>query len=80
MAVTLEQLDDFHRFASEMLSNGGRELSWGDLILLWQDSLKQDQVNAGIRKGIEEMNAGLGRPLDEFMDEFRQKHNIPPDA
>ena len=80
MAVTQEQLDEFHRFASEKLSNGGGELSWPELLRLWQACREREEVNAAIRQGIEEMDAGLGRPLDEFMDEFRSKHNIPPDA
>lgn len=32
---------------------------------------------AGISRGLREMEAGKGRPVDEFFEEFRKKHNIP---
>jgi Arc/MetJ-type ribon-helix-helix transcriptional regulator len=36
-------------------------------------------VVEGIRRGLDEMKRGLGRPFEEFDQEFRTKHNIPRD-
>jgi putative addiction module CopG family antidote len=42
---------------------------------------RQDQNVAAIREAIMEMEAGdRGRPFDEFVNEFRVRHNIPKDA
>ena len=37
-------------------------------------------VIEGIRRGLADMEAGRGRPFEEFDAEFRAKHNIPRDA
>jgi len=38
-----------------------------------------DQVDAieGIRRGLEQMSRGEGRPAAEVFAEFREKHNLP---
>lgn len=36
MPITHEQLDSFHRFATEKLHNGGSDLSWPELFDLWR--------------------------------------------
>ena|SRR5690242_20082058 len=32
----------------------------------------------GIRRGLEDMKAGRGRPAEEVLEEIRQKYHIPP--
>jgi prevent-host-death family protein len=34
-------------------------------------------VHEGIRQGLEEARRGKGRPIGEFLAEFRAKHGIP---
>jgi hypothetical protein len=84
MAVTQEQLDEFHRFASKKLSNGGGELSWEQLIGLWQlenpTAQERAEVNAAIREGLADVEAGRVQPFEEFEAEMREEFNIPPDA
>lgn len=42
---------------------------------------RQDQDVAAVNEAIEEMEAGdRGKPFDEFVREFRAKHNISQDA
>lgn len=80
MSVTKEQLDSFHRFASEKLDNGGPDVSWQELFLLWQleDPMDEEraEVNAIIRQGDEDIAAGRGRPADDVNDELRRKYNL----
>jgi len=44
------------------------------------DALDRAEAIEGIRRGLEQMEAGLGRPAEEFFEEMRQKYNIPRDA
>jgi len=44
------------------------------------DALDRAEAIAGIRRGLEQMEAGQGRPAKEFFKETREKHNIPRDA
>lgn len=41
------------------------------------DALDRAEAIEGIRRGLEQMEAGLGRPLEEFDAYMRQKYNIP---
>ena len=36
-----------------------------------------EQTVEGIRRGLESVNRGEGRPAKKFFDEMRQKHGIP---
>ncbi len=78
MSVTKEQLDSFHRFASERLDNG--DVSWQELFQLWQLENPTDEeraeVNAIIRQGDEDIAAGRGRPADEVNNELRRKYDL----
>ncbi|MBX3411647.1 MAG: hypothetical protein KF708_02925 [Pirellulales bacterium] len=38
------------------------------------------EVLAGVRRGLDEMKQGLGRPFEQFDTEFRAKHKLPRDA
>ena len=80
MSATLQELDNFHRFAADQLRHEGPALSLEELLARWRSARERTEANAGIIQGLEEMNAGLGRPLDEFMTEFRAEHQISPDA
>ena len=42
---------------------------------------RQDEDVAALKEAIADMEAGdRGRSFDEFVDDFRKKHNIPQDA
>ena len=41
------------------------------------DAIDRAEAIEGIRRGLEQMEAGLGRPAEEFFAELRQKYNIP---
>ena len=73
VSVTQQQFDDFRRFASEKLANGGADLTWDELFIWWQSSRERDSVNAAIRQGLAEFDAGRYQPADEAMEEIRQE-------
>lgn len=77
MAVTQQDIDAFHRFASQRVSNGGSKVSFDELVLEWESVRDRDDINAAIREGLADIEAGRHRPADEVMRELRQKHNIP---
>ena len=70
MPVTTEELAGFTQFALERVNNGGVE-SLEECLLLWRE---RAEVNAAIRRGLAEADAGLGRPLRDFIAEFRERH------
>ena len=79
MFVTQQELDAFHRFASARLGNGGSEQTWDDLLVQWESNRDRDDINAAIRRGLEDVEAGRHRPAEEVIEELRQKHKIPPE-
>ncbi len=84
MPMTQEHLDSFHRFASDRLDNGDSELTMPELLKLWAlenpSNRERAEVAEIIRQGDADIEAGNYRTLDEFMDEFRAKNDIPQDA
>lgn len=81
MPVAKEEIDRFHRFVDETADNGGADLSLEELLrLCGAEQRERDQANEGIRRGLQELEAGLGRPLDEFAAEFRKRNSIPSET
>jgi predicted transcriptional regulator len=78
MAVTQDDLQSFNEFASEKLKNGDAG-SLEELVQQWRVDREREEVNAAIQRGIADVDAGRTRPLEEFWDEFSQKHNISAD-
>ena len=75
MLVTPEQLDQFHRFASERLENAETELTLDDLVAQWRD--EREATNAALGEAFAQLDAGLEQPLDEAMEEIRQRLGLP---
>ena len=75
MPVTIQELDSFRQFASEKLGNGGAD-SMRQLVEQWEAARERSDVNAIIALGVEEMNAGGGRPARDVMEELSQKYNL----
>jgi hypothetical protein len=70
MPVTREELDSFHSYAAAKISNGGAELSWGDLFELWRmenpTEAERAEMREIVRKGFEDIDAGRFMAADEF--------------
>jgi len=73
MSDTQQLLKEFHQFALGRLSQGKNELELDDLMLQWYDSKESDEINATIRQGLVDMNAGLGKTADVVSIEMKKK-------
>lgn len=79
--ATITELESFQQFISEQLRNGVASLSPEECLRLWRARQEERAgANAGIRRGLAELEAGLGRPLDEFASEFRRRNGIRDEA
>ncbi len=77
MAVNQDELDRFHRFATERIGDEGADSIY-ELLSEWEtESLTDDQLQRNaqaIQKAIDDMDAGdSGRPARELIAEFRNK-------
>jgi len=76
MAVTTAELEDFHRFSTEQLAKVDRDLSWDELMIRWESRKNRESVNAAIREGIADIEAGRYEPLDEALKSIRDEFGI----
>jgi hypothetical protein len=82
VSAVLNELDSFHRFLGDQLTNGGSALTPGECLDLWraQHPLDED-LSAGIRaiqEALEDMEAGdVGQPLEQFLAKFRSNRKLP---
>ena len=74
-------LEDVLRARAERENRDPSEVA-ADIIqdALAADSAYDEQVIDGIRRSLESANVGRVRPVNQFMDEMRQKHGIPEDV
>jgi len=72
MAVTIEDLHNFHLFAGEKLAAGAVQ-SFQDLVDEWNSRHTRQQSVANIRESIAQYDAGEGVSADEAFDEVRTK-------
>ena len=59
--------------AEEVIAAGVR-------LLRQQEEAAEAQVLEGIRQGLDDMNAGRGRPAEAVFAQIRREFNLPPDA
>ena len=76
MTVTQKELDAFYRFASDRLRSEGQPLSLDDLLIEWESRRDREEVNAAIREGLADVEAGRHRPAAEVMEELGKKHGL----
>jgi len=78
------ELESFHRFVGQRLSEG-KIVSPEEALELWLDENPVDddfkESVAAIQEALDEMDAGVpGIPLEEFDRRFRERHNLPPSS
>jgi ABC-type transporter Mla MlaB component len=76
MVVTAKQLEAFHRFGAEQLAQTDGELSWDELLILWESRNNRASANDAIREGIADVDAGRFQPVDEALESVRQEFGI----
>jgi hypothetical protein len=81
MSVSLDQLDDFHRFAQQRLQAEGAE-SLEELCDLWRiehpSADEAAEIDEAIQQGLADIEAGRYRPAEQVMAELRAKYGLPP--
>ena len=80
--ATQEQIDSFHRFATEQLRNDGRNKTVDELYDRWRfenQSPEEFEENVtAIQGAIDDMNNGdTGRDADEVIADVRKRYNLP---
>ncbi len=80
MAVTEKEIDQFQQFARTKIADDGEELTWQELFNSWMlecpPTDERQQVNAIIRQGIADIDAGRTRPVEHVNDEMRKKYDL----
>jgi predicted transcriptional regulator len=77
MATTYDQIESFRRFALERLTNRGPDVEFDELVFEWQESLVREAIDADIRQGLADIDAGLGRPAREVSREIARRYGLP---
>ena len=75
-------LQAFKNFIDEQLANGGTNLKLDEALARWEfenetDEERKETLEA-IRQGLADVDVGRVRPLEDFDQEFRAKHGLPP--
>jgi predicted transcriptional regulator len=76
MASIRDELDSFHRFATERLASGELAVTLDQLFMEWQDSQLREEISEAIRRGLNDVDMGRHRPVDEAMEAIRQRLGI----
>ncbi len=77
MGVTVEELNDFHRFALSKLEQSSRDdLTIDDLVFEWDSVSNRAQINQAISQGIEDVNGGNHRSVDVVNAELQDKYKL----
>lgn len=77
MAVTLEDINKFHRFAVERIEHANHgELTIDDLVIEWESCSNRDEINIAIAEGIADVDAGRTRPVSEVNEALKVKYNL----
>ncbi|MGY8768784.1 MAG: hypothetical protein ACKVH8_10215 [Pirellulales bacterium] len=81
MAISQNQLDQFHQFATELISEREVGFSLPELFDLWRikNPATEEQVDVKkiIRQGEADVQSENYRSLDAFMNDFRDKYQVP---
>ena len=73
MTLTLNELDNFHRFAAGKLNNGAGELSLEECLRQWREAREEEELIADVQRSLEDIEAGRVHTLDEAVAEIRQE-------
>jgi hypothetical protein len=80
-AESTHDLEAFHHFLGEQLTNGGSSLTPEECLELWRaQHPTSEQLRANVQavqEALADMEAGdVGQPLAQFLAEFRQRNNL----
>lgn len=67
-------LESFHQFVAERLrSDQGASISPEEALVLWRE---RQETTEAIREGLDDVESGRIKPLDEFLRDFENRHRI----
>jgi predicted transcriptional regulator len=73
MSTIRDDLASFHRFASDRLASGETPESLEELLSQWHDLHDRDAVNAAIRRGIADVDAGRCESAEQSVEDLRRE-------
>jgi hypothetical protein len=71
----MTDLREFRDFVSRQIERARFAPTPEECLLLWRE---WRETNDGIREGLSQLDAGLGKPLDEVLTIFRDRNGLPP--
>lgn len=77
MAVTKEDLDNFHRFAVEKLGSAEASVSFQELLDMWRQEHEYAATVDDIRQGLRDYEAGKAEPLAKAFSDLRRDLGLP---
>lgn len=76
MSSVRDELESFHHFAADRLASGDEPVSLDELFAEWQDAQSRDEINAAIRRGLADVEAGRFQDADEATEAIRQEFGL----
>ena len=73
MPATLEELENFSRFATQRLRQGAQPPSLEECLRQWRQDCEREELSSDIAAGLEEVEQGRGQPVDEAFAEIRRQ-------
>ncbi|MCS7466298.1 hypothetical protein NZK35_06365 [Stieleria sp. ICT_E10.1] len=75
--ATLQEIEQFSRFAVSRIESDGAHLSISELFDEWNIQNPPKEDGFAIKAAIRDMeNGDTGQPFDEFAREFRDRNNL----
>jgi predicted transcriptional regulator len=73
MASVREDLANFHEFVVGRLASNVPAVSLDELFIEWYDLRHGDEINAAIRRGLADVDAGRYVPMDDAAESIRRE-------
>jgi hypothetical protein len=71
-------LEAFYSFVGQSLKQGQKDAAPESMLQRWRAEREMEETCAAIQAGMDDIEAGRCRPLEEFDAEFRKKNGLPP--
>ncbi len=67
------ELESFHSFVAEQLAGGEDGLLPEEVLARWREKLN---TSAAIQEGLQAVSEGKTLPLDEFLTDYSERHQL----
>lgn len=71
------ELASFHEFLGQQLQLGHESLSPEEALMLWRE---RAETVAALYEGLQAVDDGRTRPLDQFVKNFTERHGLSADV